>query len=143
MSWYEALTVDADYIGHCADLKKLRKDLEFLKSQTRPKLHDLITLNMMEDVMMEKQGDAECVSDKQDKVVRRVTGQCSDVYWELYSHGGDLAFDMMLRKCVEVSNLKVSMDICKDRINEAQQALGDYIDRFRTNYKEEPSDEQA
>jgi len=138
MSWYEALTVDAAYKGHHKDLRKLRDDLQSLKSQTRPKLRDLITLNMMEDVMIDKQGDAECVSDKQDKVIRRVTGHSSEVYWEMYSDAGNMAFDMMLRKCVEVSNLKVSMDICQDRINEAQQALSDYIDRFKTNYKEEP-----
>ena len=138
MSWYEALTVDAAYKGHLKDLRKLRDDLQSLKSQTRPKLRDLITLNMMEDVMIDKQGDAECVSDKQDKVIRRVTGHSSEAYWEMYSDAGNMAFDMMLRKCVEVSNLKVSMDICQDRINEAQQALSDYIDRFKTNYKEEP-----
>ena len=101
----------------------------------------MIMVVMMEDVMIDKQGDAECVSDKQDKVIRRVSGHSSEVYWEIYSHAGDMAFDMMLRKCVEVSNLKVSMDICQDRINEAQQALSDYIDRFIINYKEEPANE--
>ena len=137
MSWYEALTVDATYKGHIKDLRKLRDDLQFLKSQTRPKLREIITLNMMEDVMIDKQGDAECVSDKQDKVMRRVTGQSSEFYWQIYSDAGNMAFDMMLRKCVEVSSLKVSMDICQDRINEGQQALSDYIDRFKTNYKEQ------
>lgn len=142
--WYELLQADKTYQGYCEDVQRLTKDKDLLKSQTRPKLRDLMSLDVMEDLLIDKLGHAE-TNDEEDKVLERITGRDGETYWWRYSTAHDMIQDMMLRKCVEIANIKVSIDLCDERLKEAQHAMGEYTDKFRDNFHKEAAkeDEQA
>ena len=137
MTWLTSLYQDKTYQGYVADVDNLRRERDDFKSKIRLKLRDLMTINLMEDVMLDKQGDAECVSDKHEKLLRRVTGNSSDVYWDVYSRAAQITFDMMLSLSVDIANLKVSLDLCKQRIKEAEQAKSEYSDKFHEKFIKE------
>ena len=140
--WYTELQKDKVYQGHCADVQRLTKDKDLLKSQTRPKLRDLMSLDVIEDILIDKMGHAETDADE-DKVLERITGRDGETYWWRYSTAQDMIQDMMLRKCVEIANIKVSIDLCDERLKEAQHALGEYTDKFRDNFNKEESNSEA
>lgn len=139
-NWFELLQADKVYQGHSADVTRLSSDRELLKSQTRTKLRDLMSLDVMEDLLIEKMGHAETDEDE-DKILERITGRDGESYWWRFSSAQDMVFDMMMRKCVEIANIKASIDICDDRLEEARSALSEYTDKFRTNYNKEAANE--
>ena len=92
-----------------------------------------MSLDVIEDMLIDKMGHAETDAEE-DKVLERITGRDGETYWWRYSTAQDMIQDMMLRKCVEIANIKVSIDLCNDRLKEAQHALGEYTDKFRDNH---------
>ena len=142
MTWFTALQQDKVYQGHCADVQRLTKDKDLLMSQTRPKLRDLMSLDAIEDMLIDKMGHAETDAEE-DKVLERITGRDGETYWWRYSTAQDMIQDMMLRKCVEIANIKASIDLCDERLKEAQHALGEYTDKFRDNYNKEATKDEA
>ena len=131
--WFTALQQDKTYQGYAEDVLRLTKDKDLLKSQTRPKLRDLMSLDVMEDMLIDKMGHAETDAEE-DKVLERITGRDGETYWWRYSTAQDMIQDMMLRKCVEIASIKESIDLCDRTLKEAQHALGEYTDKFRDNH---------
>ena len=142
MSWFTALQQDKTYQGYCADVQRLHKDKDMLKSQTRPKLRDLMSLDVIEDMLIDKMGHAETNS-KEDKVLERITGRDGETYWWRYSSAQDMIQDMMLRKCVEIASIKESIDLCERSLKEAQYAMGEYTDKFHDNFNKEAAKDEA
>ena len=140
--WFTALQQDKTYQGYAEDVLRLTKDKDLLKSQTRPKLRDLMSLDVMEDMLIDKMGHAETDAEE-DKVLERITGRDGETYWWRYSTAQDMIQDMMLRKCVEIANIKVSIDLCDERLKEAQHAMGEYTDKFRDNFNKEATKDEA
>lgn len=141
-SWFTALQQDKTYQGYCADVQRLTKDQDLLKSQTRPKLRDLMSLDVIEDMLIDKMGHAETDAEE-DKVLERITGRDGETYWWRYSTAQDMIQDMMLRKCVEIASIKESIDLCEQSLKEAQHALGEYTDKFRDNFNKEATKDEA
>ena len=142
MSWFTALQQDKTYQGYCEDVQRLVKNKETLMSQTRPKLRDLMSLDVMEDLLIDKMGHAE-TNDDEDKVLERITGRDGETYWWRYSTAHDMIQDMMLRKCVEIASIKESIDLNDRSLKEAQHAMGEYTDKFRDNFHKEAAKDEA
>ena len=141
-SWFELLQADKVYQGHCADVQRLTRDKDLLMSQTRPKLRDLMSLDAIEDMLIDKMGHAETDAEE-DKVLERITGRDGETYWWRYSSAQDMIQDMMLRKCVEIASIKESIDLCERSLKEAQYAMGEYTDKFRDNFNKEAAKDEA
>ena len=93
--------------------------------------------------MIRKMGDAETTNKAQDKTLEQITGVDGECWWWKYSHSTDLIRDMIIAKCVEVANIKATLDAVLEQRNALDVEMEDYRDKFRDKFNKEAAKNEA
>ena len=141
--WIDALNADKVYDAMREDFIKTNKDRDKLLSKIRPLIRDITTLDVMDDIMIRKMGDAETTNKAQDKTLEQITGVDGESWWWKYSHSTDLIRDMIIAKCVEVANIKATLDAVLEQRSALDAEMDDYRDKFRNKFNKEAAKDEA
>ena len=107
-------------------------------------MHQVKTLQLVEDLAMRKKWDFEGMTKTQIKTLEDSTGQCDDCWWSDYQGAEDAIEEMRIAKCVEVANLQANFDVLSEKyslIDKEQDACRDRLIKEHNEKQAEESKE--
>jgi hypothetical protein len=135
-TWYEAMEADKVYKALLEDLQQCHNDIGKLRNKTRALIRDIGCLDTLEDLSLKSQWGEE-TSAEEDETLENITGIDGESWYMKHHRGQELCHELMVAKCVEVANIKATMDAVEERKDNVILEKDRYREQFQANYQKE------